>query len=403
MARYELIEGTSSKFWEISLDGASFSVRYGRIGTDGQTQTKSFATAEVAATEHDKLVREKTKKGYSLVGAPPVVAEGGAPATPAPATPAPAAAPAPAAPAAPKAPKAKAPPPPPPPPAATSLGDGWIDGQNGYALSVVDGKIVARNAKGKVLASVPKELKELEPYQALSDALELLEAHEAECRETVEGWMLKSLPVPAAVIAAVWADEAWRSFLENTVVSSSGGEGILRGVGPKGLGVVTLDGDSTWIQDESVQIPHPILLAELDEWRSLLAELGMRQGLSQLFRETFVRPAEKGDETYVEEWSGGEFDLLAAAMNVARKGGWRVRAGAAICATLEGGRVVEARYELGEGDPMYETTTGSLSWTGPDGETLTLKEVGPVAWSEGMRMAATIYKKRKIEEKEDAE
>lgn len=401
MARYELIDGTSSKFWEISLDGASFSVRYGRIGSDGQTQAKSFATADAALAEHDKLVREKTKKGYSLVGAP----DAAAPAAPVVAAPvvavaAPvvaAAAPAPKVASAPRAPA------PPPAPVTTALGDGWIDGGNGYALSVQSGKIAARNAKGKVLASVPKELKELEPYQALSDALELLDAHEAECRESIEGWMLRSLPVPRAVIAAVWADESWRTFLENTVVTGSGGEGLLRGVGPRGLGVVTLDGDTSWIAEESVTIPHPILLGELDEWRALVAEMGARQGLSQLFRETFVRPTDKADETFVDEWSGAEFDLLAQAMNEARKGGWRVRAGAAICSTLEGGRVVEARYQLGEGDPMYETTTGWLTWQGPDGETLTRKEVGPVAWSEGMRMAATIYKKRKIEDKEDAE
>ena len=32
MARYELSEGTSNKFWEIELEGEAFTVRYGRIG-----------------------------------------------------------------------------------------------------------------------------------------------------------------------------------------------------------------------------------------------------------------------------------------------------------------------------------------------------------------------------------
>ena len=64
MRRFELVEGTSSKFWEIALDGTSFTVRFGRIGTQGQSQEKSWPTADKAKSEHDKLVAEKTKKGY---------------------------------------------------------------------------------------------------------------------------------------------------------------------------------------------------------------------------------------------------------------------------------------------------------------------------------------------------
>jgi predicted DNA-binding WGR domain protein len=76
MRRFELVEGTSSKFWEIALEGTGFTVRFGRIGTAGQTQQKDFPTAEKAKTEHDKLVAEKVKKGYSEVGtvAAPAVA-----------------------------------------------------------------------------------------------------------------------------------------------------------------------------------------------------------------------------------------------------------------------------------------------------------------------------------------
>jgi predicted DNA-binding WGR domain protein len=69
MPRYELVEGTSSKFWEIVLEGKSFTTKWGRIGTAGQSTTKSFATAAVAKKEHEKLIAEKTKKGYTLVEA----------------------------------------------------------------------------------------------------------------------------------------------------------------------------------------------------------------------------------------------------------------------------------------------------------------------------------------------
>lgn len=77
MPRYTFEEGTSSKFWQIDLDGSTFTVTYGKIGTAGQTQTKSFGSAAEAEKEHEKLVREKTKKGYVLDGG------GGAPAAPA--------------------------------------------------------------------------------------------------------------------------------------------------------------------------------------------------------------------------------------------------------------------------------------------------------------------------------
>ena len=39
-------------------------VRFGRIGTAGQSQTKSFANDAKAQHEADKLIAEKLKKGY---------------------------------------------------------------------------------------------------------------------------------------------------------------------------------------------------------------------------------------------------------------------------------------------------------------------------------------------------
>jgi uncharacterized protein (TIGR02996 family) len=73
---FELVEGSSSKFWEITLDGTTVKTRYGRIGSAGQETVKSYPNAGQAQAEHDKLVAEKTKKGYQLergeAPAPPV-------------------------------------------------------------------------------------------------------------------------------------------------------------------------------------------------------------------------------------------------------------------------------------------------------------------------------------------
>ena len=61
---FELIDGTSRKFWEISVADDAFTVRFGRIGTSGQSQTKSFADEARARREAEKLIAEKVKKGY---------------------------------------------------------------------------------------------------------------------------------------------------------------------------------------------------------------------------------------------------------------------------------------------------------------------------------------------------
>jgi DNA ligase-1 len=64
-ARYfEFVEGASSKFWELRLEGRSFTTRYEKIGTDGRVTKKDYDNGAKAAAEADRLISEKTKKGY---------------------------------------------------------------------------------------------------------------------------------------------------------------------------------------------------------------------------------------------------------------------------------------------------------------------------------------------------
>ena len=63
--RFEFNDGKSSKFWSIRVNGMDVEVRYGRIGTEGQAQTKSFDTPDAAQKHAAKLIAEKTGKGYS--------------------------------------------------------------------------------------------------------------------------------------------------------------------------------------------------------------------------------------------------------------------------------------------------------------------------------------------------
>ena len=62
--RFEFSEGSSQKFWEVSRNGVEVTVRFGRIGTNGQSQVKSFPDDETAAKHVEKLIKEKLAKGY---------------------------------------------------------------------------------------------------------------------------------------------------------------------------------------------------------------------------------------------------------------------------------------------------------------------------------------------------
>jgi predicted DNA-binding WGR domain protein len=65
--RFEFDDGRSAKFWEIDVVGDRHTVRYGKLGTAGQTVEKQFAAAGDAKVSADKLIREKTRKGYREV------------------------------------------------------------------------------------------------------------------------------------------------------------------------------------------------------------------------------------------------------------------------------------------------------------------------------------------------
>jgi DNA ligase 1 len=61
---FEFVEGNSSKFWEVSINGCDVTVRFGRLGTSGTSKVKTHADAKAARQAADKLIAEKTDKGY---------------------------------------------------------------------------------------------------------------------------------------------------------------------------------------------------------------------------------------------------------------------------------------------------------------------------------------------------
>ena len=68
MRRFEFSDSTSNKFWEVEVKGKTLNVTFGKIGTKGQSKPKDFATPEKAKAEMEKLIKEKTGKGYVEVG-----------------------------------------------------------------------------------------------------------------------------------------------------------------------------------------------------------------------------------------------------------------------------------------------------------------------------------------------
>jgi DNA ligase 1 len=62
---FECVEGGASKFWEVWMEGKDVTTNWGKIGTAGQTKTKNFADEAKAKKEYDKLLAEKTGKGYA--------------------------------------------------------------------------------------------------------------------------------------------------------------------------------------------------------------------------------------------------------------------------------------------------------------------------------------------------
>ena len=288
---------------------------------------------------------------------------------------------------------------------------GWIDGGKGYELSIQDGAIVARKGD-KLLAAVPAAIKASDAIDRLGAAVDFLTEHARQCVETVEAWMLRSLATPRRVLDAVFADPDWRRALADAwvVPVDAGGRadpaagGFLKAIEVRrGVGVVDRDGETTWIDTDRILIPHPVLLDAIDDLRSMAVELGASQGISQLFRETFARPrVPPPDPTAIDGYAGARFAQLAVASNVAKGLGYRVIGGAAACRVLEGGRFVEARFYLGDGDPFDEVETGELYWIDDQQKQLAVLDVPPVAFSEGMRMAALIHARRKTD-KEDGD
>jgi predicted DNA-binding WGR domain protein len=67
LLRFELIERTHKKFWEIWVEGREVVTRFGRIGSEGRTSRKGFPGEKEALAAQERLISEKQGKGYKQV------------------------------------------------------------------------------------------------------------------------------------------------------------------------------------------------------------------------------------------------------------------------------------------------------------------------------------------------
>jgi hypothetical protein len=285
---------------------------------------------------------------------------------------------------------------------------GWLTTGSGYEVTLQGGKVICRSNSGKLLKSVPKAIADDEAVTGLKQLAEWLARHEAACAAEVDRWMIRSLPVPREVLTNVWADDAWRAALTDLVVVPvrDGAPvldepGFLRDAGGAGIGVANLDGDSVRLTADQIAIPHPVRLPDLSDLREFAAELGVRQGTLQLFRETWAKPADPAAiAAGLRESAGGHFAELRHLTGRATRLGYQVRGGYALCRIWEDGVALVATVWVGAGEPSGSTETGELTFTDPQGQAVDAGTVGPIAWSEGMRMAAGLYAGRVVPKEE---
>ena len=61
---FEFREAGGGKFWEITQAGTQVRVRFGKIGSRGQTRERTLESEEIAARDTERSIRAKLAKGY---------------------------------------------------------------------------------------------------------------------------------------------------------------------------------------------------------------------------------------------------------------------------------------------------------------------------------------------------
>ena len=296
-----------------------------------------------------------------------------------------------------------------------------------YTLALDGTTVRARNSKGKDLKSVPAKVKKTDEYLQLDALATWLTQHERSCADTVRGWFLSGEQVAVALLAAVWVDPSWQKYVKDLVVQASNPgtaeqqiTGLLRDADEHALRLVDLDGETTIIPvttpdgiQTTVTVPHPVLIEDIDDWREFAVELGVTQGTDQLFREVHHKPdTTEGRREALTRYAGARYEQGTVLMGRSKGAGYettrfevslRVNELVSVDAPSATATTVFAVLSIDCGNPFDEGTIDDLNFVSPGAGRLDPVEVGPVAWSEGIRMAEFVYSGRTIEDSEGNE
>lgn len=279
----------------------------------------------------------------------------------------------------------------------------WTDA--GEYQFLLDGEeILARTSRGRMLKAVPAKARKLPEYEQLDALRTALAQHRRLCADTVTAWFLRGETVPTRLIAAVWPDPAWRGMLVDAVVAHDATHGLLRDATDSALRLVDLDGEELTVpvaDDTAVTLPHPIVLPDLADWREFAVELGVRQGVDQLLRDCHPRPNDDRErEQALRRYEGAVYERANALVGRSRGGGFAIDyidgVSGITLRILEDGVETTAVLHAWESDEE-SATLGVLSFT-RQGREVPAADVGPLTWSEGIRMAEFVYSGRTITE-----
>ncbi|UBU18323.1 DUF4132 domain-containing protein [Nonomuraea gerenzanensis] len=264
---------------------------------------------------------------------------------------------------------------------------GWITIATGHELTVGQTRrpvLACRTAAGHTLAKVPAGVKKDPAAVRLIALCDRLAEHARAVHDRVESWMVRSLPVPAEVFAAVWDDPVWRETLTGLVVAPITG-------GRPDLGRCTLLREGTWTGADAFAIPHPLLLGEheLALWRAR----HLTQAVEQVHREVWTRPASMDRTHGVIDTLHAQYESGAAFERRVHELGGRIRGDRARF-TVHAPEPLGIELDLDWSGPMSPAYLMSLTFTAGG------REIGDIAWSEGVRILAALYAARTLDEAE---
>ncbi|MFI7439726.1 DUF4132 domain-containing protein [Nonomuraea indica] len=263
---------------------------------------------------------------------------------------------------------------------------GWITLATGHELTVegtLRPLLACRTAAGRVLAKVPANVRKDPAGVRLAALRDRLGEHARAVHDRVESWMVRSLPVPAAVFAAVWDDPVWRETLTDLVIAP-----IVEGA--PDLGRCALLREGAWTGADTFAIPHPLLFGdELLTWKGRY----LTQVVEQVRRQVWTRPASMDRAFGVVEIAGASYESGAAFERRVHELGGRIKGDKARF-TVHAPEPVGVELDLYWSGPMSPASVEGMRFIAGG------REIGDIAWSEGIRILMALDADRTVDETE---